>query len=872
MLRRCYRLFQDNSSVKIPSVVAGGSHSKGIYNNHGGRSNKSAAANFVYDGRHQTLSGDELHHEIHSLNRHPVYRYRPNDSLPVLAEVLDRCNTISHRTLQMAFHLAHGCKHYQYCIRLYLKRQRSHQNDIANSLIDDVIDSAYYHGNMDQLKECVVAGIHHLRNTPDDIPTSVAVVRGFWRIVCLWSRLRRRIVKQQGAASLNLNATSAEREANREALDQAVEGIDASAQQAAAEVWETLHLVNGLEGFRSCPFDRVYRATQQCVLYGQETDEGECHFYRMAWQHQLFSTMLIDSAVGGNTPLPTNRQPLTLQVAMLKAAKQGQWVDAAQSFFDEASEGLDSVEEVLVHHLFAVFKEAKEHGRISSVGGDLIRRGANFSSTMLRIIGTAGSEEQQRDVVSLVFDAMYAKASASEDTNLAAGGQFEDEEGEGNSASNSVSKFSMFMCLAALGRVGDPDFHKRMNDCIEKGWVNVGDEARVFLLLQHANHAANPVAEAAPAIAILKKAAEDVDTLNLLVSSTRRRRQNHDSSRAQQLLSDPTSRFFENTPGQLEDQLREANEALTALHSERNFHQLINYQLITEDPGMVDTFRTAVDGRGYFQWRWLERLVNWASKRRYNLSADDQQYIVALVKKHQKKTKSDSGHVDELAGLDKIRAHYSLLLHDVETQSCRNFAERGVVTAPPKLQDPATYFLRKGKKTVEMHPDRNVSLFGALPREPITGTASVASLGLRKNKKFHNNTATGALLHTHSSDKSSRGNNKHHTTSSSSSSNGSFLSSPSATFEVTNEMRLSTHLLRAMSSMQREGDGGFLLSASASGLGGGNVTSVGRSARGAFGKKRSMNRLTSFHKERLANAQEAIAHRLKVTASMSGLT
>ena len=755
----------------------------------------------------------------------------------------------------MALNLAHGCGHYQFCINLYLKRQRSHQNDMTNSLIDVVIDSAYYHGNMEQLKDCVILGINHLQNTPEDAPTSVAVVRGFWRIVCLWSRLRRRIVKQQGA--LLTTGDAAEKEQNKEILNQAVEGIDASAHQAAAEVWEALHRVNQLEAFRSSPFDRIYRATQQCVLYGQETDGGECHFYRLAWQCQLFSCMLTESDTKGSVPLQAYRQPLPLQVAMLGSTKQGQWVDAAQSFFDDASEGLDSVEEILVHSLFAVFKEAKEYGRISSVGSDLLRRGAHFSSTMLKEIATAASEVQQRDALSLVYNAVCEKAAASDAETMSIGGQFEDEESDGNpSTKNSVTKFTMFMCLAALARVGDPDFIKRMNECLQNRWVHVGDEPRVFLLLQYAIHSANPAVEAAPAIAILRKAEEAVSTLTQLVDATRWGRKHHhnDADHVTNLLNRHDSAYYKNSPQELKDKLDEATETLASLHTERVFHQLIHFQLITEDPGMVATVRQAIEGRGYFQWRWLERLLSWSSKRRYRLSPDDQQYIVALVKKQQslKSQQNDTVHHDELSGLDKIRTHYALLLHDVETQSCRNFLEHGVISPPPKLQDPAVYFLRKGKKTTELHPDRNACQIGALPREPITGDASVASICLQENENYHFNLTAGAFMP--NIGRIQQGLVRE--------------SSSDTTFKITNEMRLSAHLIRVMNSMQREGDGGFLLSASACGLGGGNVTSIGKSARGAFGKKRSISRMASFHNQRLANVHEAVAQRLQVSTPM----
>jgi hypothetical protein len=210
-----------------------------------------------------------------------------------------------------------------------------------------------------------------------------------------------------------------------------------------------------------------------------------------------------------------------------------------------------------------------------------------------------------------------------------------------------ASRYAAFACLTAAGKCGDRTFMTRLEYCLEHGIIEQSSEGWVYLVLQHAVYAVDPASAAEPALQRLRR-------------------------------GDPAP-------------------------SERIYNQLFQLYLRLDSPEFLRTYLEAT-AAGFFKTPWLELLITWADRRRYELDDADRDAVLRAVK-DRPLPQSSAGAGDAADGVAGVRPMHALLQHDSANQGRKLFREAGVVADPPRLMDPRVHFLRTRKQATAVAVD-----------------------------------------------------------------------------------------------------------------------------------------------------------------------
>lgn len=268
--------------------------------------------------------------------------------------------------------------------------------------------------------------------------------------------------------------------------------------------------------------------------------------------------------------------------------------------------------------------------------------------TYMSVLQAAKDYKRMADVGTAVFEsgatpshsvvAMIAQAAGEEQLPALVERAYELIVGGTGEQDRAPARFPVFACLGSLAKCGVADFRERLESCIAAGLAEDAPEGVCFLLLQHAMH-----------------------------------------------TTDPASAY----------RAVEAEvEALSPM-TERVYNQILQLQLRVDDPRLLATYRRAVYTSGFMRQPWLELLVTWADRRRYAITDEERDFVLAEVRKHRGTTDATSD------GLGGMRPMVALLQHDQSAQPLRRFRDAKVITDPPPLVDPRVHFLlRRQQRSV----------------------------------------------------------------------------------------------------------------------------------------------------------------------------
>lgn len=633
-----------NSSAKAAPVTGGHSGNSG---GNPQRHTPSAAAL-------ARLRTEDLHAEIVAVNRQPTLKHSPQRVKEVLTEVLSRVALVGSDAFRDAVVAAHHGGHHALGVQLFQKRAVSHLHDPHFALYDATVDSAAKVG-ADALVAAATAGVRRMQSFPTDHPTDIALGRTLWRAAAIDMHAEQ--------ASASFASSSSSRQTRKE--DGGNRG-SSSGGSCFARVWEVLS-VNPPPGFRSVEMSVARRSLQRFVRYGAARDGGEMHALR--W---LVDRHLLHCA---------ESKPLQLHVNLLRSCRPGGWSDEAARYFAAYAEGRAEYDEVAVHAYLHALQSAKDYTRIADFGDTALQKAlqqqqeqgtsssssGGLSGAVLAIIAQAASELPRPAVVELVYRGAVERALAA-------------AEGEGGPPQ--VSQYTVFSCLTAVGKCGAPDFMERLEYCRSAGLVDASDESWVYLVLQYAVYAIDPVAAAAPAMAKLE--AEDGPA--------------------------PTERIF---------------------------NQLLQLMLRVDAPGLLQTYERAT-AAGFYRPQWQELLVTWADRRRYELTVDERRRVLRHV--HARIPTGSGPLAATSPGLAGLRPMVALLLHDDaqarqqqhEGSSGSKKQNSAAASAPtadtPQLVDPRAYFLRT-RRHFAVAPGRAAMPGAAAAAAVASGNSTPAATG-----------------------------------------------------------------------------------------------------------------------------------------------
>ncbi|ESL10656.1 hypothetical protein TRSC58_01607 [Trypanosoma rangeli SC58] len=148
-----------------------------------------------------------------------------------------------------------------------------------------------------------------------------------------------------------------------------------------------------------------------------------------------------------------------------------------------------------------------------------------------------------------------------------------------------------------------------------------------------------------------------------------------------------------------EEILRRMREAGTPLTT-RVISRLIKIYLRIESPKLLELYQHATQQLKTFKLSWLDELLLWADRRRYNLSREERKYILDEVQR----VHGTKNIRDDLGGL---RTQYALLKYDYEHAPLEVFASTShPPETEPTILDSRVHFLLKYPHCVAHAPQK----------------------------------------------------------------------------------------------------------------------------------------------------------------------
>ena len=594
-----------------------------------------------------SMSYDALGEELMKKGRHHVGKQE------LLDEIIRRATSggMPPSLFRSACFVANASGLHTRCIELHVMYSRTHANKLEFALHDSVVESAFALRSSEVLEAIVKSAVWKVAHSPEEVTSELACFRALWRAVVLVA-----------SSSLASPSSSPEPDNMRALLgrSESEEDEDSGAQSCShrSQVPTVRSLPPLVRRFGTpqqwASPRRIWSLLASCCPSVCDTEQGFGEFMVRVLRYVLYATiddgeMLFYQHC--NQYLYRTRPCASLAIANIRSCSKAGAVDVASAYFEgylQHCQQKNAVEELVIHAYLSLLASVGNNEKIVRTVKRFLESnrsvaGATASPTARGMLGRARWSDASTASLGPSVLAQGVRAAAE-----CRDGLFIREVAQlllyGTTPSVvAPSGVERFTCVHALARCGTPHYEALLELCITNHIVEVDSEEICFLLLQYAINAVRPET-------VFRKA---LDTL---------------SATSQRALSD------------------------------RIVTSILQLCLRCELPSMLQHYRKYCFEGGTgpldkplrsqsLRRQWVDLLIIWADRRRYELSASERQFICAELAKVEisnSTSKAAQGY----------RNHIAMLQHDAQHEPLKHFKTKGVISPPPPLRDTRCHFLQ----------------------------------------------------------------------------------------------------------------------------------------------------------------------------------
>ncbi|PBJ69881.1 hypothetical protein TcG_05508 [Trypanosoma cruzi] len=596
------------------------------------------------------LSQEEFGRRLYRFSR---TNFDPTQTTVVHALVSElisrRVQEVSIKCVREYAHLAHVAKLHKLCLDVYFARANlttigsvTENNDtkVGDFAVSDfVVDSAYALCSTSDLIRLASYCVKHLQQVPSlgwEVMSAFSLVRAFWRCICV--------------ASIHGRQQDAE---YKQALKDASYIYD-----------EYMELVYP-DAYKELATQDAIRTVQRFVQYASSADEGEMLFFRFCLQKGFLRRPRDttrgegDDGFGMNAGVTVEGGKISEEqwfyASLIATCRVGNHVDSALRYFDDIGSYLGIMQVSCNDLLHSCSRKIRQDDpkRPEAAIGSRDRKSMEKVSEylifqLLNVLQTAKengkivfiARAMLRDGVQLGISVwsivlIAAGETRAADLALAAFTQAKDALGDGSHAlDRRGNEYLLQTAINALSKCQVPRFEEEyLQPCHDQQLMHCTNEFYFCALLQHAHNSMDPA-----------NGAEEV--------------------------------------------LRRMKEKGTPLTT-RIISRLMKIYLRIESPKLLELYQHATQQLGTFRPSWLDELLLWADRRRYELTHGERKYILDEVQR----VHGIKGMQGDLGGL---RTQYALLKYDYEYSPLEVFASTSYPPeTEPTILDSRVHFLLK---------------------------------------------------------------------------------------------------------------------------------------------------------------------------------
>ncbi|CBH10653.1 hypothetical protein, conserved [Trypanosoma brucei gambiense DAL972] len=626
------------------------------------------------------LSTEEFSRRLHRFSR---TNFDPSQTAAVHAHVSEllsrRLAEVSYKCVREYGQLAHVAGLHELCLAIYYGRANlvcsssmAEANSVAGSFAvsDSVVDSAYSLGSTSDLVRLGAHCMKHLQHEPSlgwEVMSSFSLARTFWRCVCIVAHLEK------------------------------ARSVDAKqALQGAAYIFKEYIAVLYPEASRELSVQDAIYTVRRFVQYASCGDEGEMLFFRFCLRRGFLrrgcGTTNLTEEGGSNLSITTSdtgsgevsyggsangatrvdhgviSEEQWFYATLIATCRAGQHVHEALHYFDEVGSrlGVESVgcDVLLGHRSRAMRSGTAADGQDFRAVGECEKIMEGVSDYLFfqlltvlhaakdnrKIVFTARAmlrcaEKLSISVWSIVLIAAGEMRAA--DVALGAFVQAKDALSDATRVEDRRgNEYLLQTSLLALSKCQVPRFEEEyLRPCRELLLTHSNEEVYFCALLQHAHNSTDPGGGA----------------------------------------------------GEVSRAVSEKGIPL----SSRIVSRLMKIYLRTESPKLLELYRYATRSCNTFKASWLDELLLWADRRRYDLTPEERKYILDEVYR----VYGDNAMESELSGL---RTQLALLRYDYEHKPRETFlATLQPPPTEPTVLDSRAHFLVKKPYCVHQRRPKN---------------------------------------------------------------------------------------------------------------------------------------------------------------------
>ncbi|KAH9577181.1 hypothetical protein LSM04_006681 [Trypanosoma melophagium] len=615
------------------------------------------------------LSSDEFARRLYRFSR---TNFDPNHTAAVHAHVSEllrrRMHEMSVKCIREYAHLAHVAKLHDLCLQVYYARANltidpsSQDVDEAGggnfAVSDSVVDSAYNLASSRDLVRLSSYCVKHLQNVTSiswEVMSAFSLVRAFWRCICI--------------AVKNYSTHCTE---SKQALDD------------AAYIYNECIALVYPDASRELSTQNIIHTVQRFVKYASCGDEGEMLFFHFCLKkgflrrpRDMINKNPVDDVSGimleaGNS-VTNNKiteggrvsEEQWFYASLIATCRAGQHVHTALRYFDDIGSFL-GVEQVSCDDLLRprsrnvqqeVSVTERQNSRENKINGTSIEKVSEYLIFQLLTVLQAAKDNGKivftaramlRDGAQLSISVwsivlIAAGETRAVDLAIAAYTQAKDALVESDqSLDRRGNEYLLQTAIHALSKCQVPRFEEEyLRPCLQENLVHCTNEFYFCILLQHAHNSTDPGAGA-------------------------------------------------------EDVLQAMKEKGTPLTT-RVVSRLMKIYLRIESPKLLELYQHATKRLGLFKPSWLDELLLWADRRRYNITNEERKYILDEVQR----VHGVKGAEGDLGGL---RTQYALLRYDYEHNPREVFVRTlNPPITEPNITDSRVHFLIKKPHCVLHH-------------------------------------------------------------------------------------------------------------------------------------------------------------------------
>ncbi|KEG13317.1 hypothetical protein DQ04_01081100 [Trypanosoma grayi] len=567
-----------------------------------------------------------------------------------------RLREVSNKCIREYAHLAHAAKLHELCLEVYYARAAlmaasaaTDGDDVAAGgfvVSDAVVDSAYSLARTADLRRLASHCVKHLQQVPSmgwEVMSAFSLVRAFWRCVCI---------------------------ATNHSSTHTVEGKQAI--QDAAYIYDECITAVYPGPCQELMAQDAVRIVQRFVQYASCGDEGEMLFFHFCLQRGFLrkprdtvrqddgsgtlSTIVSNGSAGNGAEGNVVSEEQWFYASLIATCRVGQHVDVALRYFDDICTFL-GIEQVSSGDLLRPRARriqdgthtAEQAGETKAANSRSVEQVSEFLIFQLLTVLQNAKENGKmvfiaramlRDGAQLgigVWSIVLIAAGETRAVDLALAAFAQARHALVESAQTVDRRGNEYLLqtsIHALSKCQVPRFEEDyLRPCQEQSLMHCTNEFYFCVLLQHAHNSTDPAAGAEEVLHAIKEKGTPFTT--------------------------------------------------------RIVSRLMKIYLRVESPKLLELYQHATQRLGLFKSSWLDELLLWADRRRYDLTQEQRKYILDEVQR----VHGTKGAEGDIGGL---RTQYALLRYDYEHDPLNAFSQTSQPqVAEPTMMDSRVHFLIK---------------------------------------------------------------------------------------------------------------------------------------------------------------------------------